>query len=100
MSIKVLQLNLNRNSTTTEHVLELAIELNIHILAIQEPWVIDQSDSYRSINHTSFKQVFPEYSPYRPRVMFYVLKDLKVNLAPSSPKDPDCIIIDLIESTT
>jgi hypothetical protein len=32
--------------------------------------------------------------------MFYVLKDLKVNLAPSSPKDPDCIIIDLIESTT
>jgi len=98
-NIKILQLNTNRNSLTTENVLELAIELDIQILAIQEPWVIDQTDSYRSVNHASFKQLFPEYSAFRPRVMFYVIKDLKTNLAPSSPKDPDCIIIDLTESS-
>jgi len=98
-NIKILQLNTNRNSLTTENVLELAIELDIQILAIQEPWVIDQTDSYRSVNHASFKQLFPEYSAFRPRVMLYVVKDLKVSLAPSSPKDPDCIIIDLIESS-
>jgi len=97
MSNKILQINTNRNPITTEHVLELAIELNIQILAIQEPWVIDQTDSYRSINHSSYKQVFPEYSAFRPRVMFYILKEIRATLAPSSPKDPDCIIIDLTE---
>ena len=100
MSNKILQINTNRNPITTEHVLELAIELNIQILAIQEPWVIDQTDSYRSINHSSYKQVFPEYSAFRPRVMFYILKEIRATLAPSSPKDPDCIIIDLTELST
>jgi len=98
-NIKILQLNTNRNSLTTENVLELAIELDIKILAIQELWVIDQTDSYRSINYPSFKQVFPEYSAYRPRVMFYIVKGIRTNLAPTSPKDPDCIIIDLTESS-
>ena len=31
--------------------------------------------------------------------MLYVVRDLKASLAPSSPKDPDCIIIDLTESS-
>ena len=30
--------------------------------------------------------------------MLYVVRDLKASLVPSLPKDPDCIIIDLIES--
>ena len=29
--------------------------------------------------------------------MFYILKEIRATLAPSSPKDPDCIIIDLTE---
>src|ERR1700710_2940136 len=75
----------------------MAIELNIKILAIQEPWVINNSNKYRFINYPSVKQLLPNYSTFRPRVLFYILKDYKVNLAPISPLDPDCIIIDLID---
>ena len=86
----------------------MAIELNIKILAIQEPWVIsnnsnescsitNNSNEFRSINHPSFKQLFPNYSTFRPRVLFYISREYIVNLAPISPVDPDCIIIDLID---
>src|ERR1700710_2186314 len=98
MSCKILQININRNSITTENILQMAIELNITILAIQELWVIiNNSNEYRSINHPSFKQLLPNYSTFRPRVLFYILKDYKVNLASISPLDPDCIIIDIID---
>ena len=96
-SIKILQFNTNRNTTTTENALQLAIELDIQILAIQKPQAIEQASSYRSINYTSFKQVFLEYSIYRPRAIFYILKTYKVSLATISSKDLDYIIIDLIE---
>jgi len=54
--VKVLQVNMNRNSSTTENVLELAIELDIKVLVVQEPWVItgDNNREYRSIIHPSF----------------------------------------------
>jgi len=47
---------MNRNSTTTENVLELAIELDIKVLVVQEPWVItgDNNREYRSIIYPSF----------------------------------------------
>jgi ribonuclease HI len=94
---KILHFNTNRNVITTENVLQEAIKLNISILAIQEPWVIESAGNYRSINHPSFTQVFPNYSTVRPRVMFYILKSYKISLALTSPKDPDCVIIDLID---
>ena len=97
MSCKILQINVNRNSITTENILQMAIELNIKILAIQEPWVISNSNEFRSINHPSFKQLFPNYSTFRPRVLFYISREYIVNLVPISPLDPDCIIIDLID---
>jgi hypothetical protein len=98
MSCKILQINVNRNSITTENILQMAIELNIKILAIQEPWVIsNNSNEFRSINHPSFKQLFPNYSTFRPRVLFYISREYTVNLASISPLDPDCIIIDLID---
>ena len=64
----------------------MAIELNIKILAIQEPWVIsnnsnescsitNNSNEFRSINHPSFKQLFPNYSTFRPRVLFLIVKN-------------------------
>src|ERR1700710_706903 len=97
MSCKILQINVNRNSITTENILQMAIELNIKILAIQEPWVIiNNSNKFRSINHSSFKQLLPNYSTFRPRVLFYILKDYKVNLASILPLDPNCIIINII----
>ena len=39
--------------------------------------------------------MFSEYSTFRPRVIFYILKEIKATLALSLLKDPDCIIIDL-----
>lgn len=96
--IKTLQINVNRSLTTTEHVLQLAIELNISILAIQEPWTTTgNSDGFRTVNHSSFKQVLPNYGSLRPRVVFYVSDVLSTSIAPSSPQDPDCVIIDLAE---
>ena len=100
MSCKILQFNTNRNASTTENVLQEAIKLNISILAIQEPWIIETGSTYRSINHPSFIQVFSEFGAFRPRVMFYILKTYRTNLALSSPKDPDCVIIDLIDLNT
>src|ERR1700709_2306131 len=74
----------------------MAIKINIKILAIQELWVISNSNEFCSINHPSFKQLFPNYSTFRPRVLFYISREYIVNLVPISPLDPDCIIIDLI----
>ena len=43
--VKVLQVNVNRNGTTTENVLQTAIELDIKVLVIQEPWVIARDNN-------------------------------------------------------
>ncbi len=94
---KVLQININRSLETTEHVLQLAIELNISILAIQEPWTIrEDNNTYRSVNHSSFNQILPNYGSFRPRVLFYVNKRIVSSLAPNSPLDPDCMFLDII----
>lgn len=95
-NLKVLQLNVNRSLPTTEHVLQVAIELNISILAIQEPWTIS-TDNFRSVIHPSFKQVLPNCSTLRPRVLFYVLNTVETTLASNSPQDPDCVILDITE---
>ena len=92
---------MNKSLSTTEHVLQLAIELNISILVIQEPWTISNNISgFRSILHPSFKQVLPNYGSLRPRALFYVLDSISTALAPNSPQDPDCIILDLVEYNT
>src|ERR1700710_1316735 len=75
----------------------MAIELNIKILVIQEPWVIFNSNEFRSINHSSFKQLFPNYNTFRSRVLFYISREYIVNLVPISLLDLDCIIIDIID---
>jgi len=38
--VKSTIINVNRNRTTTENVLQIAIELDIKVLVIQELWVI------------------------------------------------------------
>ncbi len=53
-------------------------------------------DLYRTINHSSFNQILPNYSTVRPRVAFYIFKDFKATLAANSLLDPDCIIINLL----
>jgi hypothetical protein len=56
--LNILQINLNRSPIATEAALELALELKIGLVLIQEPFIITTSTSnnnnpsYRSINHT------------------------------------------------
>jgi len=93
-----MHINLNRGPETTEHVLQVAVELGIKILAVQEPWVIDQGNhNYRSINHQGFKQIFPSECTVRPRAMFYVSREIRVSLDLISPQDPDCVIIHITD---
>ena len=95
--VKVLQVNVNRNSSTTENVLQTAIELDIKVLVIQEPWVIagNNNREYRSIIYSSYFQILPNYGTLRPRTLFYIACKLQASLASNSPSDPDCLIIDL-----
>ena len=69
---------MNRNSATTENVLELAIELDIKVLVVQEPWVIigDNNREYRSIIYPSFYQILLNYSTLRPRTLIYIAREL------------------------
>lgn len=39
-TFKVLQVNLNRSTYATESALQLAVELNIDLVVVQEPWII------------------------------------------------------------
>jgi len=96
--VKVLQVNVNRNGTTTENVLQTAIELDIKVLVIQEPWVIVRDSNnrkYRSIIHSSYYQILPNYGTLRPRTLVYVARELQASLAQNSLSDPNYLIIDL-----
>ncbi|RAL61482.1 hypothetical protein DID88_009411 [Monilinia fructigena] len=94
-NIRILQINLNRSSQATENVLQLAIELNIDLIMIQEPWIIKNGIDYsnsRSIIHSNFTQTLPRFDPnYRPRTLLYTSKTLQatINLASDSPTDSD-----------
>lgn len=96
--IKVLQINLNKSQQATESALQLAIELQIDIIFVQEPWLIPKSQHHgdyretRSVNHQNFIQILPNHnSSERPRTLVYVAKKIRsqVLLAPNSPRDPD-----------
>ena len=48
---------MNYNSSTTKNVLQIAIELDIKVLVIQEPWVIVRDSNnreYYSIIYSSY----------------------------------------------
>jgi hypothetical protein len=88
----------NRNGTTTENVLQTAIELDIKVLVIQELWVIVRDSNnrkYRSIIYSSYYQILPNYGTLRPRTLIYIARELQASLAQNSLSDPDCLIIDL-----
>ena len=97
-SLKILQINLNRSSIATESALQLAIELNIDLILVQEPWIIDT----RSTIHPAFFQILPNYLlETRPRTLAYIANRLQpiVTISPISPTDPDLLIIDIITGT-
>ena len=104
-SLRVLQVNLNHSSPATESALQVAIELKIDLIIVQEPWVpIRPSDATdysntRSVLHPSFSQILPADLTYRPRTLVYVARSFKplVTIARSSPQDSDLLVIDIIE---
>jgi hypothetical protein len=106
--IRVLQVNLNRSAPATESALQLAIELKIDLVIVQEPWTIpkprDVTDylTTRSVNHPSFTQILPASLVHRPRTLVYIARGFKptVNIASDSPLDPDIIAIDITEGNS
>jgi hypothetical protein len=96
-SVKILQVNLNRNPSATKSALKTAIELKADLIVIQEPWVTD--DNACSIAHQSFTQILPPDNDLCPRTLVYVSKAFRplVSLGSSSPRDSDLLAIDIIE---
>ena len=103
-SFKVLQVNLNRSAPATESALQIVVELKDDLLVVQEPKItprdLDQdSTSTWSVLHPSFTQILPAALSLRPRTLVYVARSFRplVSLAASSPKDPDLLVVDIIE---
>ena len=99
-NIKTLQINLNRSAVATESALDLAIGLEVGIIAVQEPWVFPSlNNDYtttRSVVHQGYTQILPNHGSLRPRTLFYISKALSfISIAHDSPQDPDCLIIDI-----
>ena len=104
-TFKVLQVNLNRSALATESALQVAVELNIDLIIVQEPWTIPRkigSTDYqgtKSIIYQSFSQILLADLTLRPRVLVYTSKSFRpiVSLAKESPLDPDILVIGIIE---
>jgi hypothetical protein len=102
--MKVLQISLNRNQPATESALQVATELKVDLIIVQEPWIYapdsgDYNNNSRSVQHQGFIQILPRNNKLRPRTLVYVSKEFKplVCLAVNSPLDPDMLIIDIVE---
>ena len=99
-SLRVLQANLNRSSPATESVLQVAVELGVGLVVVQEPWVFAPDQDYtraRSVLHPSFIQLMP-LGPYRPRTLVYIARELssRVTLNPTTLHDPDLLVVDVL----
>ncbi|KYG39908.1 hypothetical protein M433DRAFT_161156 [Acidomyces richmondensis BFW] len=86
-NLKIFQINVNRSSLATEGALEYARDLDIDLIAVQEPWITtsDNRNDYRkarSITYPSYNCIVPSpTSPStRPRTLLYFRKDLGLEL--------------------
>ena len=104
-NIRVLQINLNRSAPATESALQIAIELKIDLVIVQEPWLTPRPpdttnySNTRSVLHPSFLQILPADLTYRPRTLVYIARSFKllVTITSSSPWDSDLLVIDIIK---
>lgn len=99
-NLRVMQVNLNRNAAATESALQLAVELDIGLVLVQEPWLTSPAagQSTRSINHPSFGQILPACPPgTRPRTLAYFSRSrkLEIDLRPDLLADPDVQVLDV-----
>ena len=100
-NLRILQANLNHDQIATESALQLAVELSIDLMVVQEPWIVapgkDDFTDCRSVNHSSFSQLLPQHVPtnLKPRVMFYVSRflDAQINPITDTDQDPDMQIV-------
>ncbi len=105
-STRVLQVNLNRSAQATESALQIAVELKIDIVVVQEPWILQNSEldysNARSILHPSFVQILPKSTILRPRTLVYVSRSFGplVSISTSSLHDLDLLAIDIIEGNS
>ena len=100
-NLRIFQANLNRSIEATETALELAVRENVDIIAVQEPWMIQEGEQgfTRSIAHRAFQMILPRCDKdIRPRTMFYVKRDLQVQLTQLNLKDPDIQALTLQDS--
>ena len=102
--IKVLQINLNKSSIATESALQLAIELKVDLVLVQEPWLVPRDpnrdwSSTRSVLHPSYTQILPIVQELWPRTLSYIARGFRpiVNLVPIA--DLDILILDIIEGS-
>jgi hypothetical protein len=103
---RIIQVNLNRSQAATENTLQLAIELKVDIIVIQEPFITRGNDgnidliTARSIAHPSFTQILPKYSGFRPRTLVYISKAYNPSISVStlSPIDSDFLIVDITQN--
>ena len=108
-SLRILQVNLNRSLQATESALQVAIELQIDLLLIQELWITTSNTSSspkdyltaRSVSHQGFTQILPNTQIHlRPRTLVYVLRTITtpvVSIAANLPQDPDILVLDILE---
>jgi hypothetical protein len=54
ISIRVLQINLNRSQPATELTLQLVLESKVDLILVQEPWLArkQQEDNYEQVQLT------------------------------------------------
>ena len=105
-NLRILQANLNKSQSATESTLQMAIELSVDIIAVQEPWLtsftkdpLDYSEA-RSTLHSSFIQSLPTLpsNSSRPRVLFYFSRSFQAQINPNrtfSLPDPDFLAVDI-----
>lgn len=88
--LRIFQANLNRSSVATESLLEIAIREKADILAIQEPWLLvdKEINLRRTIAHPAFTTLLPT-SIDRNRVLFFIRRQIQVEITPISNLDPD-----------
>ena len=96
----IIQANTNRGIQATESLLEYAVESEIDILLIQEPWVFrNKTTEYkdcRSISHPSFIALLsPHNNKTRPRTLVYTSRLLQLQITPMHLNNPDCQTLEI-----
>ena len=89
--LQILQANVNKSLQATETILDLRIR-SADLILIQEPWIIqDQGQSSRSVLHSAYQPMLPQYGNYCPWVIIYAKQSLlnSVELVPQDIQDPD-----------